>query len=205
MYRIGFIDDDKLLVRDYKKRLARKGIELVFVEHSRTRADVLRWILDNKVKCMLVDYKLIPYYDFNGTQLVAYINGELPDLPCIILTNYCDQGISENLVIQSLFLERERMDADGAEFEEMITIIKQAVEVFNNRLKQNLLEFTELKQKKDNETITTEEEERFIQLFKLLRAYEEVDDIPAELLATNTSKTLTDILNQLDQLLDGKE
>lgn len=205
MYRVGFIDDVPDLVEDYKKRLERKDVELSFVKNIETMSDVLRWILDNQVKCMLVDYKLKPCYDFNGTQLVAFINSEFPDLPCIILTNYCDEGIGENLVIQNLFIEREVMDADNAEFEGMVKMIKQAVDVFDTRLKQNLSEYLSLKDKKYSGLITTEEEERFIVLFKLLRAYGEVDDVPAELLTTNTSKGLANVLNLLDKILEDKK
>ena len=38
--------------------------------------------------------------DFNGTQLAAFINNELPVFPCIILSNYCESGKEENLVIK---------------------------------------------------------------------------------------------------------
>ncbi|SEP31719.1 response regulator [Propionispora vibrioides] len=207
MYKIGFIDDDKSLIDDYKIRLKRKGIELLFVEVALNKEDVVKWILGNGVKCMLVDYKLTEMYDFNGTELVAYINSQIPDLPCIILTNYCDEGISENLVIKNLFMEREKLDADidSPDFEEMINIFKQAVEVFDNRLKYHQTEFESLKLKKDNNDINSNEEERLIELFKILRAYDEVDDLPAELLTTNASKKMSDILHLLDKLIDKTE
>lgn len=204
MYKIGFIDDDTTLINDYMTRLKRKDINLFFVEGCVTKNDVLKWILQNEIKCMLVDYQLTSMYNFNGTELVAYLNSELPDLPCIILTNYCDQGISENLVIQNLFIEREKLDADysSPEFEEIITCLKQAVDVFDNRLKLNVNEYEVLMKKKDNGTISQDEEERFIDIFKILRAYNEVDDIPSELLSTNATKKMSDILESLDKILN---
>jgi len=207
MYKVGFIDDDKSLIDDYKIRLKRKGIELLFIEEAPNKEDVVKWILGNGVKCMLVDYKLTEMYDFNGTELVAYINSQIPDLPCIILTNYCDEGISENLVIKNLFMEREKLDADidSPDFENMINIFKQAAEVFDNRLKYHQAEFKSLRLKKDNNDINSNEEERLIELFKILRAYDEVDDLPAELLTTNASKKMSDILHLLDKLIDKTE
>lgn len=204
MYKVGFIDDDKSLIDDYRIRLRRKNIELLFVDEIQTMENVLEWILNNGVKCMLVDYKLTEAYDFNGTELVAYINSELPDLPCIILTNYCDAGIGENLVIKNLFIERENLDADidSPVFEGLVNTFKQAVEVFDNRLKRHQTEFEKLKSKKDINDINSTEEERLIELFKILRAYNEVDDLPAELLTTNASKKMTDILASLDKLID---
>lgn len=205
MYKIGFIDDDKSLISDYKIRLKRKEIELVFVENCTTKKNILDWILSNEIQSMLVDYKLTNEYSFNGTELVAYLNSELPDLPCIILTNYCEQGIGENLVVKNLFIERENLDEDfdSPNFEKFIETLKQSVEVFNNRLKNHLLEFESLKVKKDNNNITINEEERLVDLFKLLRAYNEVDDLPAELLTSNASKKMLDILTSLDKLIDG--
>lgn len=204
MYKVGFIDDDKSLIDDYRIRLRRKDIELLFVEGIQTLENVLEWILNNGIKCMLVDYKLTEAYNFNGTELVAYINSELPDLPCIILTNYCEAGIGENLVIKNLFIERENLDADidSPVFEGLVNTFKQAVEVFDNRLRRHQSEFEKLKLKKDENNITSTEEERLIELFKILRAYNEVDDLPAELLTTNVSKKMSDILESLDKLID---
>lgn len=204
MYRVGFIDDDKSLIDDYKIRLGRKDIELLFVEGCNSKEDVLDWVLNYGVKCMLVDYRLTDAYDFNGTELVAFINTHIPDLPCIILTNYCNAGIGENLVIKNLFIERENLDKDidSPEFENLVNTFKQAVQVFDNRLKRHQSEFESLKTKKDKGDITANEEERLIELFKTLRAYNEVDDLPAELFTTNVSQKMSDILQSLDKLID---
>ena len=59
-----------------------------------------------------------------------------------------------------------------------------------------------LKEKKDNGTISQDEEERFIDIFKILRAYNVVDDIPSELLSTNANKKMSDILESLDKILN---
>lgn len=205
MYIAGFIDDDKELVKDYKVRLKRRDIDLLFVENCSSPADVVDWILYSQIKCMLVDYKLSNAYAFNGAELVAFINSELPDLPCIILTNYCEEGYNENLVIRNLFIAREILNADleSQEFESLITVFKQAMDVFDNRIKLRLSEYLELKQRKENHTNTSYDEERFISLFKLLRAYDEVDDIPSELMKSSTATKMNEILQSLDELINN--
>jgi DNA-binding NtrC family response regulator len=204
VYKVGFIDDERNLIEMYSVRLKRKGIDLIFADANQSKEDVVKWILDNGVKCMLVDYKLTEAYDYNGTALVAHINSELPDLPCIILTSYRDGGIGENLVIQNLIIEREVLDKDfdSREFEELVGMCKQAVEVFDNRLQLRQSEFGRLKLKKEKNSITAIEEERFIEMYKLLRAYDIVDDIPAELLTTNINQKMSDILDSLDRLIE---
>lgn len=203
-YKIGFIDDDTSLIQDYTIRLSRKSIELLFVKDCTTKRDVLNWILKNNIKCMLVDYKLVGAYAFNGTELLAFINSELPDLPCIILTNYREQGISENLVIKNLFWEREVLDSniESNEFGDFIDCLKQAVKVFNNRIKKNILEYKVLKNKKEKNIISSEQEERMLYLYKLLKSYKEIDDLPSELLTTSITKKMEDILLILNELID---
>lgn len=204
MITVGFIDDDKTLINDYQIRLKRKNVNLVFAEGCNTKEDVLEWIIKNEIKCMLVDYKLTQAYGFMGTDLVAYLNSEIPDLPCIILTNYCEEGIGENLVVENLFIDRDVFDAEmgSAKFEDFIGKLNQSVAVFDNRLVKHIEEFQSLRSKKDTGDISAIEEERFLSLFKILRAYNEVDDMPTELLTTSANKKMNDILEALDKLID---
>lgn len=207
MLRIGFIDDDDSLNDIYAKRLYRKDIELCLVENCVTMQDVVSWILNNRVKCMIVDYQLTNQYNFKGTELVAFINAELPDLQCVILTNYKNTGVSENLVIKNLFYERDVFEQgmDSEEFQEFINTLKQAASIFDNRLKRHLEEYEQLKVQKDNESISAIDEERMISIYKVLRAYGEVDDIPAELLTSSVSKQMSSILQSLNELIDKTE
>ena len=122
----------------------------------------------------------------------------------MILSNYCESGKEENLVIENLFIDRDVLaaDFDSNKFEQFINTLKQAVEVFDNRLKLHLAEYEEIKIKKEKNSITAREEERLVDLFKILRAYNEVDDLPAELLTTNVTKKMSDILQSLNELID---
>lgn len=145
MYKVGFIDGYDDLIDDYKIRLKRKEIDLVFVDNCETKEDVLDWILDNNIHSMLVADKLTNKYSFNGLELVAYINSKLPDFPCIILSNYCEDVIKENLVVKNLFIEREILDKDldSPEFKNFIETLKQSVEVFKNCAKKLVNEISE--------------------------------------------------------------
>lgn len=71
---------------------------------------------------------------------------------------------------------------------------------FKGLLNQRFKEF--VLQVLDFDFITAREEERLVDLFKILRAYNEVDDLPAELLTTNATKKMSDILQSLNELID---
>jgi hypothetical protein len=201
--RVGFIDDDTNLLEDYKIRFKRNGIEMLYTHEYKQMGEIVDWILDNNIKCMIIDYKLKPLFPFNGTELVAFINGELPDLPCVILTNYPQDSINEKMVIMNLISDRSALDAtDIAPF---INTIKHSIEVFDKRLNNHIDECTQLLQKKRDGSITSIEEERFVDLYRLLRAYDEVDDIPADLLKPAVEDKIDNLLGKLSKLVKDVE
>lgn len=203
MYKVAYVDDDYSAFSDYKKRLARKEIELNFVNNCISLEDILEWVMDNTIECLLVDHKLTAKYAFQGTNVVAYINNQLPDLPCIILTNYPEDSEGDNLVVKNLIFDRNVMSED--DISPFTEIIKQSAEVFRNRLKNHLNEYENLLVKKNNGQISALEEEQFLHLYKLLRAYGEVDDIATELLKPDVDKKIDALIEKLDHYIDIKK
>ncbi|QZN78021.1 hypothetical protein [Paenibacillus sp. DR312] len=201
MYKVGYVDDDDSAYGDYKKRLGRKGIDLLFVQNCNSLNDIYDWVVLNAVECLIVDHILTAKYDFHGTKVVAHINNQLPDLPCIILTNYPEDSVSDNLVMKNLILDRHVMAND--DINDTCDLIKQAAEVFRNRLKIHLEKYSELYQKKSAHIISAEEEETLMHLYKLLRAYGEVDDIPTELLKSDVNQRIDSLMKKLDNYIDS--
>lgn len=199
MYTIGFVDNSFDLLPDYRTRLKRHGIDLLFPEAGKSKQEIVNWILQNDVRCLMVDHKLRPNFGFVGTDLVAYINSALPDLPCMILTAYQQESLNENLVIKNMIESREILDApDLTEFCEEL---KQAVNVFSKRLDLHESEFRSLLEAKKENSISAQKEERFAYLYGLLRSYGEIDELPVELLQPNIEEKMDSLIGELDQLL----
>ena len=203
MYRIGFIDDDRDSYEDYQVRLARKKIELLYPDGITEMPEMIEWLLSNCIKCLIIDYKLNNKFKFLGTELITYINLKVPDLPCLILTNYPEESINENLVIINLIEDRNVLAAD--DIEEFTRKIKQAVDVFENRLHKYHISYEELLKAKKNGSISAIEEEQFIDLYKLLRAYGEVDDLPIQLLSSEVNQKIDEILGRVNVLVEKIE
>lgn len=203
MYRIGFIDDDRDSYEDYQVRLARKKIELLYPDGITEMPEILEWLLSNGIKCFIIDYKLNNKFKFLGTELITYINLKVPDLPCLILTNYPEESISENLVIINLIEDRNVLAAD--DIEEFVRKIKQAVDVFETRLHRYHIDYEILLKAKKNGSISAIEEEQFIDLYKLLRAYGEVDDLPIQLLSSEVNQKIDEILGRVNVLVEKIE
>lgn len=203
MYRIGFIDDDRDSYEDYRVRLARKDIELLYPDGITEMSEMIEWLLSNGIKCFIIDYKLNNKFKFLGTELIAYVNAKVSDLPCLILTNYPEESIRENLVIINLIEDRNVLDAD--DIEGFVIKIKQAVDVFENRLHKYHIDYEELLKAKKNGSISAIEEEQFRDLYKLLRAYGEVDDLPVQLLSNEVNQKIDEILRRVNTLVEEVE
>ncbi|WP_018212237.1 hypothetical protein [Desulfitobacterium hafniense] len=200
MYTVGFVDNSFDLLPDYQTRLKRHGISLLFPEEKKSKEEILQWIFENNIRCLMVDHKLRPNFDFVGTDLVAYINSELPDLPCMILTSYTQESLNENLVIENMIEDRDSSLSSNS----IVTFadkLKQAVDVFCKRIERHEEEYRLLIKKKKNGSITAQEEERAIYLYRLLRAYGELDEFPAELLRSEIEGKVDTIIGKLNDLL----
>lgn len=203
MYRIGFIDDDRDSYEDYQVRLARKKIELLYPDGITEMPEIIEWLLSNGIKCFIIDYKLNNKFKFLGTELITYINLKVPDLPCLILTNYPEESINENLVIINLIEDRNVLAAN--DIEEFVRKIKQAVDVFETRLHKYHIDYENLLKAKKNGSISAIEEEQFIDLYKLLRAYGEIDDLPIQLLSSEVNQKIDEILGRVNVLVEKIE
>lgn len=201
MYTIGYIDDENDLISDYIKRLKRRDIELQ-VAPVGDMTVVKQWIVDSHIECMIIDYQLKAEYSFVGTELFSYLYDELPGLPCIILTSFTDSSVNDNMVVKNCIVDRSIMDKNGPEFDEFCDMLKQSTEVFKTNKNKYLTKFNVLYNKRLNGAILPEEEEELVSVFKILRAYGEVDDISAQLLTTKIDIALDAVLEKLDELLN---
>lgn len=201
MYAVGFVDNSFDLLPDYRTRLRRHGVELLFPNSGKSKEEIVQWVLSNDIRCLMVDHKLRPNFDFVGTDLVAYINSALPDLPCMILTAYTQESLNENLVIKNMIESRDSLDATN--LISFVDKLKQAVDVFSKRLKLHEDEYRQLLEMKQKRMIVAQQEERLGYLYRLLRSYGEIDELPTELLRPEMEGKVDSLIGKLNNLLAG--
>lgn len=196
-YNIGYIDDDSSAFKDYAE-LLENYVTLKLVENCLTKQDVYNWILENEIECFIADFKLSDQYTFNGTELLEFLNKKLPDLVCIILTNYPCDSVAENLVSSILIKDRNILNS----IEGITTFgeeLRQASEVFTKRLINLENEFSLLLGKKRKKKISANEEESFLALYYILKAYNRIDDLPSEIFKSEISDKIDKILELTTQ------
>ena len=93
------------------------------------------------------------------------------------------------------------MDKTGSQFDDFCDQLKQMTEVYDNTIQKYKKKYEKLTLKKQESGLGTEEEEELMNVFRILKAYGEVDDIPAEMLKSSLSGQIDAILGKLDDLL----
>ena len=198
--KIGYIDDEIGSFQDYRLLLEDYNIDLIFAENCESIEDILQWIIVSGVEAILVDFKLLERYDFNGAELIYYLNNTIPDLVCVIVTSYPKDSEFTNLVPKNLIIAKENLFNKNSK--EVAFAMRQSALVFRKRFSLKKERYFKLFLKKKQESMTSAEEEQFLSLYKILRDYGEVDDIPPAMLTTQFEKSVNDLLCKLDKLLE---
>ena len=200
MYKVGIVDDTDELLDDYKVRLKREAIELIVAPEG-SMGDIKEWIVQEKIKSILIYYQLSSKYDFNGTELAFYLEDALQGMPYLILTSYPKDSVDEKIVVKNAICDRSIMDKTGDEFNDFCDQLKQMTEVFDNTLKKYKEKYEKILKEKQKRNLSVKEEEELMDIFRILKAYREVDEVPAEMLKSSFSGQIDLVLNQLDTLL----
>ena len=74
-------------------------------------------------------------------------------------------------------------------------------EVYDNTIKKYKEKYESIIKKKQENKLSLEEEEELMDVFRILKSYGEVDEIPAEMLKSSLSGQIDSILGKLDDLL----
>lgn len=206
MYIVGYLDDEDLEYDNYKVDLRNYDMDLVRIENIKTKNDLKENILQLKLDCLIIDYNLNKFRQKeiqDGNELVRFINSEIPDFPCIILTSYPDESREEKTVVNSFILDRDILtnDTDGEEYKLLVGKIINNIEVYKKRLALNKAEFESLMKQRNAKKLNIKEEDRLISLYKILYSYGLVDEINPELLRNDLQVKMNSVISKLKDLL----
>lgn len=209
MYNIGYIDDNPSLYTTYEKKLKRRDrdVELILIEGCKTKAEFVEKIYEKQIEVLLIDYKMASTFGFNGTTLISYINDQIRDLECFILTAVDNEQISDGLVASRNIYAKTVFDTEGDDPEkvsalmEFIKTIKESAEVFKKRREQKIDEYKALLKKRNEGNLGAEEEE-FLRLYKVLSSYGMVEKLPDTMLNLEFEQKLNNLLEIGNKILD---
>ena len=201
MYRVGYIDDEPTEFEIYRRSLKRrcKERELVLIDDCKSKQDILDKIYEKQIDVLLIDYKMVKNYGFNGTTLINYINDSMRDIQCFIMTAVDTEQISDGLVAKRDKFSKNIFDTEAAdqkkeaELRDFIQVLLESSKVFQTRRQQKLERYRELLEKKYQGELGADEEE-FLELYKVLSSYGMVEKLPKNMLDSKFEERLQRIL-----------
>lgn len=201
MYKVGYIDDEPTQFENYKRSLHRrcKEMDLVLIDDCESKQDILDKIYEKQIDVLLIDYKMVKNYGFNGTTLINYINDSMRDIQCFIMTAVDTEQITDGLVAERDKFSKSIFDTEGADPEKeaelnaFIWILLESAKVFQIRRQQKLGRYRELLDKKLHGDLGADEEE-FLELYKVLSSYGLVEKLPKNMLDSKFEERLQRIL-----------
>lgn len=208
MYRIGYIDDEPTQYQNYAKKLQRRypDVELILLENCKTKREFVEKIYEEQVEVLLIDYKMAKSYGFNGTTLISYINDQIRDLECFILTAVDTAHITDGLVAERNRYSKTIFDTEADDPEKVtklndfVTVLKESADVFRVRREQKVGQYRELLENKRQGKLGTDEDE-FINLYKVLSSYGMVEKLPKNMLKSDFENTLNKLLSLGDAII----
>lgn len=201
MYRIGYIDDEPTQYTNFAKKIKRRypDMELVLLEGCTTKSEFVEKIYKVQADTLLIDYKMVRAYGFNGTTLISYINDQIKDLECFILTQVDTEQIDDGLVALRNRFSKTVFDTEAddpeklKELDTFIGILRESAQVFRKRREQKVGRYKELLEKRKRDELGADEEE-FLSLYKVLSSYGMVEKLPDNLISSGFERKLDNLL-----------
>ena len=201
MYRVGYIDDEPTQFENYKRSLQRRcnDLELVLLDGCERNRDILDKFDEKRIDVLLIDYKMVKNYGFNGTTLINYINDSMRDIQCFIMTAVDTDQITDGLVATRDKYSKNIFDTEAGdrkkeeELSDFIQVLLESAKVFQVRRQQKVERYRELLEKKRRGELGADEEE-FLELYKVLSSYGMVEKLPKNMLDSEFEERLQRIL-----------
>lgn len=147
MFNIGMIEDDKaeasaimLSLNENSQRLNENSFKLYELEkipnlREQLFQEIKQDVIENKVQCVMVDYKLDTLKEvLTGIEVVQYLHEEVPEFPVIILTNVPDRGKENDIADpDKVYPKQTFMKPNDPETHEMVYHIERNMERYAKR------------------------------------------------------------------------
>ncbi len=210
MYKIGYIDDNPTQYDNYRKKMQRwfSDVELILFDNCQTKEEFLNRIYEEQADVVLIDYKMASTFGFNGSTLISYINDQIRDLECFILTGVEQDKVADGLVAERNRYSKDIFDTEGDDeekvgrFNQFVNTLIQSADVFRTRRKQKIEQYLELLQKRKEGGQSLREETEYLRLYKVLSSYGMIEALPEEVLTGDFEKKLDNLLKIGDAILE---
>ena len=197
-YRIGYLDEDEgyqaKFYQDFKNEF---DIKILPIENINNVYDVLRFINDEELDALVVDYRLADsgQLTFNGDSVVDLINSQKKYFPLVMLTSYAQDAIAH---MEDVYIVK-----DKEEIESSANLFLKQLETAIDRYQTKIITAeNKIKELSEKKVLSIQEEEELLRLHIFMNEVDpEANQLPASLLTSSAINNISDLVKESKELL----
>ena len=197
-YRIGYLDEDEgYQAKFYQAFKNEFDIKILPIENINNVYDVLRFINDEELDALVVDYRLADsgQLTFNGDSVVDLINSQKKYFPLVMLTSYAQDAIAH---MEDVYIVK-----DKEEIESSANLFLKQLETAIDRYQTKIITAeNKIKELSEKKVLSIQEEEELLRLHIFMNEVDpEANQLPASLLTSSAINNISDLVKESKDLL----
>ena len=197
-YRIGYLDEDEgYQAKFYQAFKNEFDIKILPIENINNVYDVLRFINDEELDALVVDYRLADsgQLTFNGDSVVDLINSQKKYFPLVMLTSYAQDAIAH---MEDVYIVK-----DKEEIESSANLFLKQLETAIDRYQTKIITAeNKIKELSEKTVLSIQEEEELLRLHIFMNEVDpEANQLPASLLTSSAINNISDLVKESKELL----
>ena len=197
-YRRGYLDEDEgYQAKFYQAFKNEFDIKILPIENINNVYDVLRFINDEELDALVVDYRLADsgQLTFNGDSVVDLINSQKKYFPLVMLTSYAQDAIAH---MEDVYIVK-----DKEEIESSANLFLKQLETAIDRYQTKIITAeNKIKELSEKKVLSIQEEEELLRLHIFMNEVDpEANQLPASLLTSSAINNISDLVKESKELL----
>lgn len=197
-YRIGYLDEDEgYQAKFYQAFKNEFDIKILPIENINNVYDVLRFINDEELDALVVDYRLADsgQLTLNGDSVVDLINSQKKYFPLVMLTSYAQDAIAH---MEDVYIVK-----DKEEIESSANLFLKQLETAIDRYQTKIITAeNKIKELSEKKVLSIQEEEELLRLHIFMNEVDpEANQLPASLLTSSAINNISDLVKESKELL----
>lgn len=196
-YRIGYLDEDEgYQAKFYQAFKNEFDIKILPIENINNVYDVLRFINDEELDALVVDYRLADsgQLTFNGDSVVDLINSQKKYFPLVMLTSYAQDAIAH---MEDVYIVKDKEEIESSA-NLFLKQLETAIDRYQTKIITAENKIKELSEKK----VLSIQEEKLLRLHIFMNEVDpEANQLPASLLTSSAINNISDLVKESKELL----
>ena len=197
-YRIGYLDEDEgYQAKFYQAFKNEFDIKILPIENINNVYDVLRFINDEELDALVVDYRLADsgQLTFNGDSVVDLINSQKKYFPLVMLTSYAQDAIAH---MEDVYIVKDKEEIESS----ANLFLKQLETAIDRYQTKNITAENKIKELSEKKVLSIQEEEELLRLHIFMNEVDpEANQLPASLLTSSAINNISDLVKESKELL----